>query len=715
MAITDVAMQNRLRRFVVCSMIALGLHQFISGTASLVQLRPVMHFVALLLIVARTAAAQPQTMTVTKLANGIYGAIWSEMESDPVQGNALIIIGDSSVCVVDAHYTPSAARATIAAIRRLTHFPVRYVVTTHWHDDHVFGNQAYRAAFPGVEFVAHAQTRALMLTNAQAHRDELLAAYANTVTRVTKALSTGKKSNGTTVTAEERANYIARLPLFKRYAEDFRAVRPVYPTITFEHSLTLLLGTREVQIRNFGYGNTEGDAVVYLPKEKIAAVGDLVVYPVPYIYGGFPDVWVRTLDSVRALGATVIVPGHGPVMRDYAFIDQVSGLLKSLAAQARSAVGRGLSVDSLRKVIDLKVFHDAMAPGHVAGEGTFMASIMNAGVEAAYEEAKTNATQPTRPSFAARSRSAVLDSARSVLRRAYVDADTGRLIADYLSQREQAHAYDSILDRRQLAQALSRDVRAVNGDKHLAVLDGAPSSTPASRSSDDALIRNARRSNFGLRRAEILDGNIGYLDVIGFLEAPGADDAIANALRFLERTDAIIVDLRRNGGGSSEMSHMLFSHFLGATPVRTIRVRDRRDGSDRIRTSLAKVPGPRRPTVPLYVLTSTYSASAAEEFAFVMRNNGRATVVGEHTAGAGHMNTFFDIGNGFQMSVSVRRVSDPVSGAEWERVGVLPNVEATASSALEVAIQLAKQAIAGRSSSATALGANPPRGAHTEP
>jgi Peptidase family S41 len=283
-------------------------------------------------------------------------------------------------------------------------------------------------------------------------------------------------------------------------------------------------------------------------------------------------------------------------------------------------------------------------------------------------------------------RASVLDSIRAQLLRSYVDADTGRRIAAFLTQRQQAKAYDSLTDRRQFASAVTADLRALNGDKHLILMTAL---APAGRMAGPP---PAPRGNFGLSKVEVLDGNIGYLEVAGFDEAPGAFEAVGDALRTLERTGAIIIDLRRNGGGSGEMSHLLFSHFLAETPVPTIRIRDRRDGTDTILTSVGRVTGPRRTTVPLYVLTSRFSASAAEEFAFVLRNKGRATVVGERTAGAGHMNAIVPIGHGFQLSVSTTRVSDAVTGAEWEKVGVAPNIEATSATALDVALQLARKA-----------------------
>jgi retinol-binding protein 3 len=290
-------------------------------------------------------------------------------------------------------------------------------------------------------------------------------------------------------------------------------------------------------------------------------------------------------------------------------------------------------------------------------------------------------------------RAAALDSVRAVLRRAYVDLDTGQRIASVLTQREREKAYDTLTNRRRFADALTADLRSINHDKHLSVrVRRAPSATGAS-----ALPQMpARPGNFGLRKVEVLEGEIGYLEVAAFDEGPGASDAIAAALRTLEHTRAIIIDLRRNGGGSGDMSHLLFSHFLGAQPIPTIRIRDRRDGTDTTYTSVATVPGPRRPTVPLYVLTSRNSASAAEEFAFVLRNKGRATLVGERTAGAGHMNALVPIGDGFELSVSTTRVSDAITGAEWERVGVAPHVATEAVAALDTALALARAATASR-------------------
>jgi len=160
---------------------------------------------------------------------------------------------------------------------------------------------------------------------------------------------------------------------------------------------------------------------------------------------------------------------------------------------------------------------------------------------------------------------------------------------------------------------------------------------------------------------------------------------MADALRFLSRTNALIIDLRKNRGGGGNYSHLLFSHFLGETPTPTILVRSLHSAKPDLRQSLAKVPGPRRTDVPLYVLTSRGTGSAAEEFSFVMKNKHRATLVGTRTAGAGRMVRGVPIGHGFSFGVSITQVTDPETGREWEQVGVLPDMDVPSEKALAVA------------------------------
>jgi hypothetical protein len=321
----------------------------------------------------------------------------------------------------------------------------------------------------------------------------------------------------------------------------------------------------------------------------------------------------------------------------------------------------------------------------------------------------------------AATRRAVLDTLGAYLERTYVSRDTARRIAAVLQRRLTAGAYDTIASPDRLAEVVTRDLRAVNGDLHLglryAAADSRRGVKPGARGvpyrafvepvgglpadgdgpEDDPRVRYARERNYGLARAEVLPGNVGYLEITEFVGAPGAQKAVAAALRFLERTEVVIIDVRRNGGGSSMLSHYIFSHFLGAEPVPTVKVVNPASGDSATQVSFRHVAGPRRPEVPLYVLTSGFSGSAAEEFPFVLQQLGRATIVGARTAGAGHMVTQLDVGHGFTASVSITRVTAPRSGKEWERVGVQPDVMADPTRALDVAHAHALRTIASRS------------------
>ena len=313
--------------------------------------------------------------------------------------------------------------------------------------------------------------------------------------------------------------------------------------------------------------------------------------------------------------------------------------------------------------------------------------------------------------FDVAARRAVVDTIVNLLNRHYVDADTGKLIARVIADQAKSGAYDLVTDPYRFAERLTSDLRAVNGDKHLVVQydpahpamrpgpDGIhmmapPGQQGAHREVPPDMAAAMRRNHFALGRVDVLPGNIGYLELRGFSGMDEAKDALVDALRYLQYSDAMIFDLRRNGGGSAELVNFLISHFTGPDTLASLTVTNRSGGEKFTRYTLASVPGPRRTDVPVYVLTSGYTASAGEDFSFVLKNLGRATIVGQPTAGAGHNNAFLDAGHGFGISVSFTRVSDPKTGAEWERIGVQPDVVVDQADALLTAQQLAVRKIA---------------------
>ena len=286
----------------------------------------------------------------------------------------------------------------------------------------------------------------------------------------------------------------------------------------------------------------------------------------------------------------------------------------------------------------------------------------------------------------AATRREVVDSLAARLVRMYVDADTGRMIADKLRARLAAGAYDSASDPRRFSDLLTTDLQSINGDKHLNASYGAGSGgprrvTPGGSPQSDG----ARRDHWGLGRVDVLPGNVGYMKVNGFDGSPAAFAATSGGLKFLEGTDAMIFDFRGMGGGSGEQSNFLISHFTSGDTVASLLVVDRSRGTRRVRYTQASVPGLRRTDIPIWILVDRGTASAGEDFAFVLQQMGRAKTVGDRTAGAGHNNATVPLAAGFSASISFTRVSDPRTGKEWERVGVQPDIKANPGDALTVA------------------------------
>jgi len=281
-----------------------------------------------ILLAALPLSAQTERK-VTKLADGIYEIEHQDAQDGFASGNTTVIIGERQVLVVDTCFLPSAAREDIAQIRQWTDKPVSFVLNTHFHNDHNLGNRIYMDAFPALTIIAHVETKKDM--------DRFGPGSADREERSTKSLQqmldTGKTRSGRQLTADEMTEVKQALAHRAPVLEDIRKIKFQSATLTFDHDFTIDLGNREVQIRFLGRGNTAGDAVAYLPKEKIVIAGDLVVYPIPYIYDGYPSEWVQTLQNLAQLDAETIVPGHGPVMHDKAYIFQTRDLLKSAVDQ----------------------------------------------------------------------------------------------------------------------------------------------------------------------------------------------------------------------------------------------------------------------------------------------------------------------------------------------------------------------------------------------
>lgn len=333
--------------------------------------------------------AQPDPYRVEELASGVFAIVRKVPTTGASDSNVLFVINEADVVVVDTDIFPSSARQAIREIRRRTTKPVRFVINTHWHDDHVMGNEAYRQAWPGVTFISHPVARdsivAEVLPSLRVNRET---EYPGMVRRLEARLASGKTAQGTPLTPADRARLRDQLRLYRFFLQDTRGVTVVPPDLTVADSLVLHRGARTIVVTWLGRGNTPGDLVVWLPAERVLATGDLVVAPVPFAFGSFVEDWPGTLRRLRARPAATIVPGHGDVMHDWTRVDGLVAMLEDLGPRIAGALAHGVALDSTVKLVDASRWRAQVAGGDSLRGVAFDRLFFQPLVEASFNRAR---------------------------------------------------------------------------------------------------------------------------------------------------------------------------------------------------------------------------------------------------------------------------------------------------------------------------------------
>ena len=315
--------------------------------------------------------------------------------------------------------------------------------------------------------------------------------------------------------------------------------------------------------------------------------------------------------------------------------------------------------------------------------------------------APTSASAPLPRLSAATNRKAARRVAQLMEDR-YVFPEAGKRAAAVVRAATKRGAYDALNTDELLANALATDLRRVINDGHLNVfVDRSLAESilrpPSQVGADDEAVADeaGRRGNYGLRRAEVLAGNVGYLEVREFA-APSAqlERAYGAALTLLQNTDAILIDLRQNGGGHGSSATLLAATFF-AQATRFVDTYDRPTNRRTEGWTPGVIPWLRRPSVPLYILTSKATYSAAEAIAYGLQANGRATIVGEATGGGAHPTEYKAISGSIILALPESRSEHPVTRQNWQQVGVQPGVVVVADAARERAHLMALVALQG--------------------
>lgn len=336
----------------------------------------------------------PKPYDVVTLADGVYGFVWRDPLQNPIEGNALFVVNDRDVLVVDTGILPSTARRMASELRKRTSKPVRYVVNTHWHADHHYGNFVYRELWPEVEFVAHPDTREDLLSQEYAQRPKDLANLERNVAKYERWAKEGKDDEGKPLDEARRKRAADIAAAYRVAIPELRTVKEAPPDLTFVDRLVFHRGARTIEVLWLGRGNTRGDVVVFLPKERIVATGDLLVAPIPFGIGSYYEQWIATLGKLDALPADVLFPGHGPVQRDREYLHRVQGLLGGLVERVKASAAAGETVEDVKKKVTLDDWKTKLAGDDPVKQRAFDLFFVQPAVERAWRQAKG---EPDRP------------------------------------------------------------------------------------------------------------------------------------------------------------------------------------------------------------------------------------------------------------------------------------------------------------------------------
>src|SRR4051794_118896 len=285
-----------------------------------------------------------------KVADGVYYATSSGTMN--VGANSPIIITDSEAVVIDSEITPAAARALVSDLKAITDKPVRYVVDSHYHYDHAHGNQVF---MKDAQVIGHDNTRTRMLTNVLEQHTYLTSVepVPARVAGLRERIAQEKDPQQKAAMEQQVANSLA-------YLEQVKETKVTPPAVTFDKSMTIVRGGREMRLLYLGRGHTDTDVVVYLPKERIVCTGDLMESVVSYMGDAFPEDWIATLDRLKALDFDTVMPGHGVVFHGKGKIEAFQKYLRDVITQTAALRKQGLSAEQAAQQIDVTSYREEL-------------------------------------------------------------------------------------------------------------------------------------------------------------------------------------------------------------------------------------------------------------------------------------------------------------------------------------------------------------------
>lgn len=282
----------------------------------------------------------------------------------------------------------------------------------------------------------------------------------------------------------------------------------------------------------------------------------------------------------------------------------------------------------------------------------------------------------------------IIDTIIKAVKNSYVFPEISLKIDTEISKHQKKGDYNKIISSKEFADTISNQLVLISNDKHLHILfsyDTVQQKTDEEPPLPDFIKTFAIENNYGFNKIDILDGNIGYMNILGFFPFEEAINKAIASFDYLSNTQALIIDLRENTGGVGSLANFVLSYFFDQRPVNLLDVTFRKDNRVEQSWTSFYIPGKRYTGKPVYVLTSSGTFSAGEAFAYILQSYKKATIIGEQTGGGANVGGLIRLNDHFVMNLPVGRPVSPMTKSNWEGVGVKPDIAISKEKALTTA------------------------------
>ena len=320
------------------------------------------------------------TLKITEHAWLLYNNFRSTQP--PFEGNVVVFEQRAGLVVVDAGGSIPSGRNVVAAIRALSNKPVRFLVYTHYHGDHNLGAGAFLHAWPDVVIVSSAATRINMTGAPMAYINTYAHDYQGMVDYGATALKDPK------LPPDARRQWQHVIDIGPQMVAGYVGLQAYPASLVFADAIELPDDQAPLQLAFLGKANTDGDVVIWAPLQRVLASGDIVVNPIPYASASYPASWLGVIDRLKAYDFAFLVPGHGAIQTDRAYLDKLRPAIGDIADQVGPLAAKGMDLIDVRKAVQFTRLQDEFAGTDTRDRSQMRGFFLDALVSNAYKEAK---------------------------------------------------------------------------------------------------------------------------------------------------------------------------------------------------------------------------------------------------------------------------------------------------------------------------------------